>query len=187
MANASRILVVSKEIALLRECLGQEYSSSDTLYDQDHFGTADRIKQEFDSFDLKIKREKNAIESNAKRAKYLKNQKTITSHNAIDTEEYKFCECTYQGQVSLQNDGILYPKFLQLNYYDKGTAMTEKGRRTLIEEYGFDIGDPYEYQIKLNGNEEQKSKYLPGLVSGEHVGALAMSEPAARRLKPAMR
>jgi isovaleryl-CoA dehydrogenase len=34
-------------------------------------------------------------------------------------------------------------------------------------------------QIKLNGNEEQKAKYLPGLVSGEHVGALAMSEPSA--------
>ncbi|MHC9234098.1 isovaleryl-CoA dehydrogenase [Pseudooceanicola sp. 502str34] len=34
-------------------------------------------------------------------------------------------------------------------------------------------------QIKLNGTEEQKLKYLPGLVSGEHVGALAMSEPGA--------
>ncbi|MBW8318904.1 MAG: isovaleryl-CoA dehydrogenase [Arenimonas sp.] len=34
-------------------------------------------------------------------------------------------------------------------------------------------------QIKLNGSEEQKRKYLPGLVSGAHVGALAMSEPGA--------
>ena len=34
-------------------------------------------------------------------------------------------------------------------------------------------------QIKLNGTEEQKRKYLPGLISGEHVGALAMSEPSA--------
>ncbi|MEO0679449.1 MAG: isovaleryl-CoA dehydrogenase [Pseudomonadota bacterium] len=31
-------------------------------------------------------------------------------------------------------------------------------------------------QIKLNGSPEQKEKYLPRLVSGEHVGALAMSE-----------
>ncbi|MDP4991475.1 MAG: acyl-CoA dehydrogenase family protein, partial [Marivita lacus] len=31
-------------------------------------------------------------------------------------------------------------------------------------------------QIKLNGTEDQKAKYLPGLISGEHVGALAMSE-----------
>lgn len=34
-------------------------------------------------------------------------------------------------------------------------------------------------QIKLNGSPEQKAKYLPKLVSGEHVGALAMSEPGA--------
>ena len=34
-------------------------------------------------------------------------------------------------------------------------------------------------QIMLNGNEEQKLKYLPGLVSGEKIGALAMSEHTA--------
>jgi isovaleryl-CoA dehydrogenase len=34
-------------------------------------------------------------------------------------------------------------------------------------------------QIKRNGNDAQKKKYLPKLVSGEHVGALAMSEPNA--------
>ena len=34
-------------------------------------------------------------------------------------------------------------------------------------------------QINRNGNEEQKRKYLPKLISGEHVGALAMSEPGA--------
>ncbi|RYC15702.1 acyl-CoA dehydrogenase family protein [Ciceribacter ferrooxidans] len=34
-------------------------------------------------------------------------------------------------------------------------------------------------QIKLNGTDEQKRKYLPKLVSGEHVGALAMSEAGA--------
>jgi isovaleryl-CoA dehydrogenase len=34
-------------------------------------------------------------------------------------------------------------------------------------------------QIALNGSEEQKRKYLPGLVSGAHVGALAMSEAGA--------
>ena len=34
-------------------------------------------------------------------------------------------------------------------------------------------------QIRRNGSEEQKQKYLPKLISGEHVGALAMSEPNA--------
>jgi len=34
-------------------------------------------------------------------------------------------------------------------------------------------------QIRRNGSEAQKRKYLPRLVSGEHVGALAMSEPGS--------
>ncbi|WP_196160524.1 isovaleryl-CoA dehydrogenase [Reinekea sp. G2M2-21] len=34
-------------------------------------------------------------------------------------------------------------------------------------------------QIRKNANAEQKAKYLPKLMSGEHVGALAMSEPNA--------
>ncbi|MGH7045183.1 MAG: isovaleryl-CoA dehydrogenase [Stellaceae bacterium] len=34
-------------------------------------------------------------------------------------------------------------------------------------------------QIRRNGSEVQKRKYLPRLISGEHVGALAMSEPGA--------
>ena len=34
-------------------------------------------------------------------------------------------------------------------------------------------------QISRNGNDAQKDKYLPKLITGEHVGALAMSEPNA--------
>ena len=34
-------------------------------------------------------------------------------------------------------------------------------------------------QIRRNGTPEQRQKYLPKLISGEHVGALAMSEPGA--------
>jgi isovaleryl-CoA dehydrogenase len=34
-------------------------------------------------------------------------------------------------------------------------------------------------QIRRNGNEAQKQKYLPRLISGEHPGALAMSEPGS--------
>jgi isovaleryl-CoA dehydrogenase len=34
-------------------------------------------------------------------------------------------------------------------------------------------------QIRRNGTEAQKRRYLPKLISGEHVGALAMSEPGA--------
>ncbi|WP_371398458.1 isovaleryl-CoA dehydrogenase [Fretibacter rubidus] len=34
-------------------------------------------------------------------------------------------------------------------------------------------------QLRRWGNAEQKAKYLPGLISGEHLGSLAMSEPGA--------
>tara|TARA_B100000963_G_scaffold271565_1_gene239727 strand:- start:1716 stop:2882 length:1167 start_codon:yes stop_codon:yes gene_type:complete len=34
-------------------------------------------------------------------------------------------------------------------------------------------------QIRLNGSESQKKKYLPSLISGDHVGSLAMSETSA--------
>src|SRR5690606_10004635 len=34
-------------------------------------------------------------------------------------------------------------------------------------------------QLNRNGTEAQKQKYLPKLITGEHVGALAMSEPGA--------
>src|SRR6202049_18371 len=34
-------------------------------------------------------------------------------------------------------------------------------------------------QIRRNGTEAQKRRYLPRLIAGEHVGALAMSEPGA--------
>ncbi|MGA9010740.1 MAG: acyl-CoA dehydrogenase family protein, partial [Xanthobacteraceae bacterium] len=34
-------------------------------------------------------------------------------------------------------------------------------------------------QIRRNGNDEQRRRYLPKLISGEHVGALAMSEPGS--------
>jgi isovaleryl-CoA dehydrogenase len=34
-------------------------------------------------------------------------------------------------------------------------------------------------QIRLNGTDAQRDRYLPALVSGEHIGALAMSEPGA--------
>jgi isovaleryl-CoA dehydrogenase len=34
-------------------------------------------------------------------------------------------------------------------------------------------------QIRLNGTDEQRRRFLPGLISGEHVGALAMSEAGA--------
>ena len=39
--------------------------------------------------------------------------------------------------------------------------------------------NPCVNQIRINGTAAQKTKYLPGLIAGTHVGALAMSEPGA--------
>src|ERR1700722_3455380 len=59
---------------------------------------------------------------------------------------------------------------------------------TVEEEYGASAAVGLSYgahsnlcvnQIRRNGNEAQKRKYLPKLISGEHVGSLAMSEPGA--------
>ncbi|GIT25114.1 MAG: hypothetical protein CM1200mP41_11580 [Gammaproteobacteria bacterium] len=39
--------------------------------------------------------------------------------------------------------------------------------------------NPCVNQIRRNGTDEQKRKYLPNLISGDHIGALAMSEPGS--------
>lgn len=69
---------------------------------------------------------------------------------------------------------------LGLGYLEHAVIMEE------ISAYSASIGLSYGAhsnlclnQIKLNGNKEQKRKYLPKLVSGDYVGALAMSETEA--------
>lgn len=65
-----------------------------------------------------------------------------------------------------------------LGYLDHAIAMEEISRAS--GSVGLSYGAHSNLcvnQIKINGTKEQKQKYLPKLVSGEHVGALAMSEP----------
>lgn len=67
-----------------------------------------------------------------------------------------------------------------LGYIDHVVAMEEISRASAS--VGLSYGAHSNLcvnQIKLNGNESQKRRYLPKLISGEHVGALAMSEPGA--------
>ncbi len=64
-----------------------------------------------------------------------------------------------------------------LGYLDHCVAMEEVSRGSAA--VGLSYGAHSNLcvnQIRRNGNEEQKRRYLPKLVSGEHVGALAMSE-----------
>lgn len=65
----------------------------------------------------------------------------------------------------------------QLGYLEHVLAMEEISRASAS--VGLSYGAHSNLcvnQIRLNGTEEQKQKYLPKLISGEHVGALAMSE-----------
>jgi isovaleryl-CoA dehydrogenase len=67
-----------------------------------------------------------------------------------------------------------------LGYLDHCLAMEEisRGSAAIGLSYGAH-SNLCVNQIRRNGNEAQKRRYLPKLISGEHLGALAMSEPGA--------
>ncbi len=67
-----------------------------------------------------------------------------------------------------------------LGYLEHAIAMAEISRASAA--LGLSYGAHSNLcvnQIRLNGTEEQKQRYLPKLCSGEHIGALAMSETQA--------
>jgi len=67
-----------------------------------------------------------------------------------------------------------------MGYFDHVIAMEELSRASgaIALSYGAH-SNLCVNQINRNGTEEQKEKYLPKLCSGEHMGALAMSEPGS--------
>jgi len=68
----------------------------------------------------------------------------------------------------------------QLGYLAHMVAMEESSRASAAVGWSYGAhSNLCVNQLHRNGNLEQKAKYLPKLVSGEHVGALAMSEPNA--------
>src|SRR5580692_10008121 len=67
-----------------------------------------------------------------------------------------------------------------LGYLAHTLAMEEVSRASGAVELSYDAhSNLCVNQLALNASEAQKRKYLPKLISGEHVGALAMSEPGA--------
>jgi len=69
---------------------------------------------------------------------------------------------------------------LGLGYLEHAVAMEEISRASAS--VGLSYGAHSNLcvnQLRLNGSDAQRDRYLPKLVSGEHVGALAMSEPQA--------
>ena len=68
----------------------------------------------------------------------------------------------------------------QLGYLAHMVAMEEISRASAAVGLSFGAhSNLCVNQLHRNGSAEQKAKYLPKLVSGEHVGAFAMSEPNA--------
>lgn len=68
----------------------------------------------------------------------------------------------------------------EMGYFDHCIAMEEISRASgsIALSYGAH-SNLCVNQINRNGTEEQKEKYLPKLCNGEHIGALAMSEPGS--------
>ena len=67
-----------------------------------------------------------------------------------------------------------------MSYLDHTIAMEELSRASAAVALAYGAhSNLCVNQIFRNGSEAQKRKYLPKLISGEHVGALAMSEPGA--------
>ncbi len=101
---------------------------------------------------------------------------------AIDRED-RFPEPLWQAMGELGLHGITVPEAdggLGLGYLEHVVAIEEVSRASAS--VGLSYGAHSNLcvnQIARWGTTEQKAKYLPGLISGEHVGALAMSEPGA--------
>jgi len=67
-----------------------------------------------------------------------------------------------------------------LGYLDHCLAMEELSRASASVALSYGAhSNLCVNQITRNGNEAQKQKYLPKLITGEHIGALAMSEPGS--------
>jgi len=87
----------------------------------------------------------------------------------------ELCELGFLGMTVAPEDGGA-----GLGYLAHTVAMEEISRASAA--VGLSYGAHSNLcvnQLALNANAEQKRRYLPKLISGEHVGALAMSEPGA--------
>ena len=102
---------------------------------------------------------------------------------AIDREDRFPREELWPAMGALGLHGVTVPEAdggLGLSYLEHVIAVEEVSRASAS--IGLSYGAHSNLcvnQIARWGNEEQKAKYLPGLISGEHVGSLAMSEASA--------
>ena len=109
--------------------------------------------------------------------------KEIAPRAAEIDRDNKFARDLWPKMGALGLHGITAPEEyggLGLGYLEHCVAVEEVSRASAS--IGLSYGAHSNLcinQIVRNGSAEQKQRYLPELISGEHVGALAMSEPGA--------
>ncbi|XP_036590657.1 isovaleryl-CoA dehydrogenase, mitochondrial [Trichosurus vulpecula] len=115
--------------------------------------------------------------------KFLQQHLAPKAHEIDQTNEFKDLREFWKQLGKLGVLGITAPAQYGgsgLGFLDHVLVMEEMSRASAAVALSYGAhSNLCVNQLVRNGNEAQKEKYLPKLISGEHIGALAMSEPNA--------
>jgi isovaleryl-CoA dehydrogenase len=131
------------------------------------------------AMDFELSREQRMIQKNTR--EFMKN-KIEPAADAIDRDD-RFPEGIWQTLGDLGFLGIALPEQYGGSDYDTLTfvlVLVQMGR--ICPALGLSYGahtNLCTHNLARNGSDELKAKYLPGLISGELVGCMGLTEPEA--------